>query len=63
MVAIIGAVLFALALLFAIAGITELSPVITTTTLMLGGLLCVALHLGGVGANRPVNFRRRRARR
>ena len=59
MLAIVAAVLFALALLFSIAEITALSPIITTTSLGMAGLLCLALHLAGVGANRPVTFRRR----
>jgi hypothetical protein len=50
MVAIIAAVLFALALVFHITG-TALS-VIDSTFLMLAGLLCVALHLAGVGTRR-----------
>ena len=63
MLAIVAAALFALALLFSIAGIDDLSPVVTTTSLGMAGLLCLALHVGGVGASRPVTWRRRRARR
>jgi hypothetical protein len=46
MFAIIAAVLFGLALLFSLTA-TALGT-INTTTLMLAGLLCVALHLAGV---------------
>jgi hypothetical protein len=45
--AIIAAVLFALALLFQLANISI--SVITANVLMIAGLLCVALHLAGVG--------------
>ena len=48
MTAIIAAVLFALALVFQLVGIA-LGPV-NATALMLAGLLCVALHLAGVGS-------------
>ena len=56
MVAIVGAVLFALALIFHITG-TALE-VIDATFLMLAGLICVALHLAGVGTRRPARSRR-----
>jgi hypothetical protein len=45
--AIIAAVLFGLALLFALLGFSL--SFITVEVLMLAGLLCVALHLAGVG--------------
>jgi hypothetical protein len=45
--AIIAAVLFALALLFQLANISI--SVITATVLVTAGLLCVALHMAGVG--------------
>jgi hypothetical protein len=45
--AIIAAVLFALALLFELANLSV--SVITATVLLTAGLLCVALHLAGVG--------------
>jgi hypothetical protein len=45
--AIIAAVLFALALLFQLADISV--SVVTATVLVTAGLLCVALHLAGVG--------------
>jgi hypothetical protein len=56
MVSIIAAVLFALALIFHITG-TALS-VIDAQFLMLAGLLCVALHLAGVGTRRYSRSRR-----
>jgi hypothetical protein len=45
--AIIAAVLFALALLFQLANFSI--SVITATVLVTAGLLCVALHMAGVG--------------
>jgi hypothetical protein len=54
MVAIAAAVLFGLALIFRLANVSL--EVITWDVLMLAGLLCVGLHLAGVGT-------RRRARR
>jgi hypothetical protein len=57
--AIIAAVLFALALLFQLANISV--SVITTSVLMTAGLLCVALHLAGVGNSvRVRGYTRRR---
>lgn len=52
MVAVIAAVLFALALLIDLSGIS-LGSVLTPTTLLTAGLLCVALHLAGIGTARP----------
>ena len=52
MVAVIAAVLFALALIIDLFGIT-LGAVLTPTNLLTAGLLCVALHLAGIGTNRP----------
>ncbi|WP_205315400.1 hypothetical protein [Nonomuraea lactucae] len=49
MFALVAALLFVLALVFEIAGLT-LGGVVTVTTLGTAGLLCVALHLMGVGA-------------
>lgn len=46
MFATIAAVLFGLALIFQITS-TSVGTLLTTTTLMLAGLLFVALHLGG----------------
>ena len=47
MTAIIAAVLFAIALLFHILGISL--SIITVQFLMFAGLICLALHLAGVG--------------
>ncbi|MCS7478098.1 hypothetical protein ACFFQW_13825 [Umezawaea endophytica] len=60
MLAIIAAVFFGLALLLDLAD-ASIGSVITGGTLLTAGLLCVALHLAGVGAGvkRPA-FRRRR---
>jgi hypothetical protein len=60
MFAIIAAVLFGLALIFDLAGV-GLGSVITTGTLVDAGLLCLALHLAGVGT--AVNWRTSRRRR
>ncbi|WP_193318377.1 hypothetical protein [Nonomuraea phyllanthi] len=49
MFALIAALLFVLALIFEIAGVA-VGSVLTVTTLGTAGLLCVALHLMGVGA-------------
>jgi hypothetical protein len=59
MFAIIAAILFALALLLQLAS-TSIGTVITPTTLMLAGLLCVALHLAGLGTAWRGRLRRRR---
>ena len=48
MIAIIAAVLFGLALLFQLTGMS-FGSVVNATTLITAGLLCVALHLAGVG--------------
>ncbi len=59
MVAIIAAVLFGLALVFQLAGFAL--SVVTAEVLITAGLLCVALHLAGVGNSVQVRgFRRRR---
>jgi len=47
MLAIVAAVLFLLALIFELAGISL--SVITATVLLTAGLLCLALSLAGVG--------------
>ena len=47
MTAIVAAVLFGLALIFQLAGISI--NIITDQVLITAGLLCVALHLAGVG--------------
>ncbi len=56
MVAIAAAVLFGLALLFQLIG--DQIPVLTAEVLIAAGLLCVALHLAGIGTNRRVRSRR-----
>lgn len=59
MTAIIAAVLFALALLFQLLNVSI--SVITADVLITAGLLCVALHLAGVGsAVRVRGYTRRR---
>ena len=63
MFAIIAAVLFGLALILDLAN-ASLGAAITTNTLLLAGLLCVALHMAGIGVNaRGRNFNWRRTRR
>lgn len=52
MVAIVAAVLFGLALIFQLAGIGL--EFINRDFLVIAGLLCVALHLAGVGTRRRV---------
>jgi hypothetical protein len=60
MLAVIGAVLFALALILDLAG-ASLGSTITTGTIVTAGLLCLALHLAGVGTKvRAGNWRARR---
>ncbi|MEV4315215.1 hypothetical protein [Actinocrispum sp. NPDC049592] len=49
MLAVIGAVLFALALILDLAG-ASLGSTITTGTIVTAGLLCLALHLAGIGS-------------
>lgn len=59
MTAIIAAVLFGLALLFQLLNVSI--SVITADVLITAGLLCVALHLAGVGsAVRVRGYTRRR---
>ena len=50
MLAIAAAVLFLVALIFQLGGITL--SVITATVLVTAGLLCIALHMAGVGGRR-----------
>lgn len=59
MVAIAAAVLFGLALIFELAAYGGVS-VFTSQTLTTAGLLCVALHLAGIGTTRPARRRSRR---
>ncbi|WP_433294899.1 hypothetical protein ACQPZQ_11570 [Pseudonocardia sp. CA-142604] len=56
MLAIIAAVLFGLALIFELAGISL--DIVTGQVLVTAGLLCVALHLAGVGARTSWRARR-----
>ena len=61
MFAIIAAALFGLALILDLAQASL--GTITGTTLLIAGLLCVALHMAGVGASargRNLSWRRRR---
>jgi hypothetical protein len=63
MFAIIAAVLFGLALILDLAN-ASLGAAITYTTLLLAGLLCIALHMAGIGVSaRGRSFAWRRARR
>ena len=50
MTAIVAAVLFALALLFQLAHLSV--SILTADVLITAGLLCVALHMAGVGTRR-----------
>lgn len=50
MLAFIAAILFGLALILDLAHV-GLGSIITTTTLLEAGLLCVALHLAGVATS------------
>jgi hypothetical protein len=60
MLAIIAAVIFGLALLLDLAD-ASIGSAVNGATLITAGLLCVALHLAGVGAGvRKPAFRRRR---
>lgn len=59
MLAIVAAVLFALALIFELAGFSL--EVITSSLLVTAGLLCLALYFAGVGS-RQVTYRRRSRR-
>lgn len=57
MTALIAAVLFGIALIFQLFSIGI--PVLTADVLITAGLLCVALHLAGVGSTRRSYSRRR----
>jgi hypothetical protein len=59
MLAVVAAVLFGLALLFELVGISL--EVITSTVLVTAGLFCIALYFAGVGS-RQVTYRRRTRR-
>jgi hypothetical protein len=54
MLALVGAVIFALALLLDLLE-AKLGDAFTPQTLLFAGLFCVALHLAGVGGASPVN--------
>jgi hypothetical protein len=56
MLAIVAAVLFLIALIFELVGFSL--GVLTATVFVTAGLLCLALHLAGVGANRRAFARR-----
>lgn len=57
MFAIIAAVIFGLALILDWTD-ANVGDAFTTQTLLMAGLLCIALHLTGVGANRRWGRRR-----
>lgn len=50
MLAIIAAIIFGLALLFDFAEVS-VGDAFDSTTLLMAGLFCLALHLAGVGAS------------
>ncbi|HYY10469.1 MAG TPA: hypothetical protein VE781_05990 [Kineosporiaceae bacterium] len=54
MLALVGAAIFALALLLDFLN-AKVGDALTPQTLLFAGLLCVALHLAGVGGASPVN--------
>lgn len=54
MLALVGALIFAVALILDLANVS-LGSTITLQTLLFAGLLCVALHLAGIGGASPVN--------
>ncbi|MEV4261961.1 hypothetical protein [Kribbella sp. NPDC049584] len=57
MFAIIAAVIFGLALILDWAN-ASVSDAFTPQTLLMAGLLCIALHLAGIGAGRRWGRRR-----
>lgn len=59
MFAILAVVLFGLALIFDLAD-TNLGSTITIGTLQIAGLLCIALHLAGIGTVWRGRWARRR---
>jgi hypothetical protein len=59
MFAVVAAVLFGLALLFELVGISL--QMITSSLLVTAGLFCLALYFAGVGS-RQVTYRRRSRR-
>ena len=54
MLALVGAVIFALALILDFFD-AKVGDAFTPQTLLFAGLFCVALHLAGVGGASPVN--------
>jgi hypothetical protein len=60
MFAVLAALLFGLALLLDLADV-DLGDTFTLNTLVTAGLLCMALHLAGVGV-RTMSWRRRARR-
>ena len=54
MLAIVGAAIFGLALFLDLIE-ANLGDAFTPQTLVFAGLLCVALHLAGIGGPSPVN--------
>jgi hypothetical protein len=54
MLALVGAGFFALALILDLLNV-GLGSTISLQTLLFAGLLCVALHLAGIGGASPVN--------
>ncbi len=54
MLALVGAVIFALALLLDLLE-ASLGDAFTPQTLLFAGLFCLALHLAGIGGASPVN--------
>jgi hypothetical protein len=54
MLALVGAAIFALALILDLLNVRG-GDAFNSTTLLMAGLLCVALHLAGVGGASPVN--------
>jgi hypothetical protein len=58
MLAIVAAIIFAIAFLLN-ATSTSTDAVFSTTSLLLVGLVCLALHLAGIGTKLPSRGRRR----
>jgi hypothetical protein len=54
MLALIGAAIFGLALILDLVD-ANVGDAFTPQTLLFAGLLCVALHLAGIGGASPVN--------
>jgi hypothetical protein len=54
MLALVGAAFFALALILDLLNV-GLGSTVSLQTLLFAGLLCVALHLAGIGGASPVN--------